>query len=191
VTDLLLIRHAQTDMAGRFCGHHDPELNERGRQQLVGMVNMLSEHAIRQVYTSDLRRAKQTAQAIATRFGVKLHVRPELREIHFGLWEGLSWNEVEARDPILAKNWAKEYPNASAPHGESFQRFLTRARGEIAFLLGEATKSPIAVVTHAGFIRVVLTNLCGVAEQDAWDRTKHYGSIVALDTNLLRTMELA
>lgn len=168
MTDLLLIRHAQTDMAGRFCGHYDPELNERGRQQLVGMVNMLSEHAIRRVYTSDLRRAKQTAQAIATRFGVKLHVRPGLREIHFGLWEGLSWNEVEARDPILAKDWAKEYPNASAPQGESFQRFLTRARGEIAFLLGEATKSPIAVVTHAGFIRVVLTNLCGVAEQDAW-----------------------
>jgi alpha-ribazole phosphatase/probable phosphoglycerate mutase len=186
VTDLLLVRHAETDMAGRFCGHFDPELNERGRHQLAGLVTALSEQAIRRVYTSDLRRARQTAEAIAKHFGAELLVRRGLREIHFGLWEGLSWNEIEMRDPILAKNWAKEYPNSAAPEGESFERFLARVRGEIAFLLGESMKSPIAVVTHAGFIRAVLTNLYGLAEQEAWNRTKNYGSAVTLDTDLIR-----
>jgi alpha-ribazole phosphatase/probable phosphoglycerate mutase len=180
---LLLVRHVETDMAGRFCGHSDPELNERGRQQLAGLLNRLSEHSIRRVYSSDLRRARQTAEAIAKHFRAELQVRPGLREIHFGLWEGLSWNEIEVRDPVLAKNWATNHPNSTAPGGESSQQFASRVRREIAFLLAEATKSPIAAVAHAGFIRVVLTNWCGVSEQEAWDRTKEYGSIVAFDTS--------
>ena len=183
MTDLLLVRHAETDLAGRFCGQSDPELNEQGRQQLAGLVNRLSQHAIRRVYTSDLRRARQTAEAIARHFGVGLRVRPGLREINFGLWEGLSWSEIEVRDLPLAKSWAEMYPNSTAPGGEPFQQFESRVRRETAFLLGEATKSPIAVVAHAGFIRVVLTKWCRISEQEAWDRTKDYGSIVALDTN--------
>ncbi len=183
VTYFLLVRHVETDMTGRFCGHSDPQLNERGRQQLAGLVNQLSEHPIRRVYTSDLRRARETAEAIAKHFGAQLYVRPGLREIHFGLWEGLSWSEIELRDPVSAKNWTQGYPNSTAPGGESFQQFESRVRGEIAFLLGEATKATIAVLTHAGVIRVVLTKGCGVPEQEAWNRTKDHGSVVALDTN--------
>jgi broad specificity phosphatase PhoE len=194
VTHLFLIRHAETDMAGRFCGQSDPDLNERGRQQLAGLVNRLSQHAIRRVYTSDLRRAQQTAEAIARHFGVGTHVRPRLREIDFCLWEGLSWSEIEVCDSARAKRWAEMYPNSTAPGGEPFQQFESRVRRETTFLLGEAPSFPIAVVTHAGFIRVVLTRWCRISEQDAWDRTKDYGSIVALDTNHidgeLRTADL-
>ena len=168
-------------MAGRFCGHSDPQLNERGHEQLTRLVNRLSKHAIRGVYTSDLWRAQQTAEAMAKRFGVRLYVRPSLREIHFGRWEGLSWSEIEVRDPFLAKRWAETYPDSTAPAGESSQQFASRVGGEMTFLLRETTKGPIAVVTHAGFIRVALTNCCGASEQEARDRTKEYGSIVALD----------
>jgi alpha-ribazole phosphatase len=181
VTHLLLVRHAETDMAGRFCGHSDPGLNERGSQQLAGLVRMLSEHAIRRIYTSDLLRAQQTAQAIAGHFGVELHVRAGLREIYFGQWEGLTGNEIEARDPALTKRWAEEYPHSTAPGGESFQKFESRVRGEMASLLREATNFPIAVVTHAGFIRTVLTNGWKVSEQEAWNLTKNYGTFVTLD----------
>lgn len=190
VTGLLLIRHAETDMADWFCGHSDPELNERGRQQLTGLVNMLCEHTIHRVVTSDLRRARKTAEAIAQHFGAELHIRPGLREIHFGLWEGLSWTEIAAHDPVLAKNWAEGYPNSTAPGGESFQQFKSRVRREMAFLLGQAMKLPIAVVTHAGFIRAVLMNWCRVSEQQAWDRTRNYASVVALDTNHINRAEI-
>jgi alpha-ribazole phosphatase/probable phosphoglycerate mutase len=183
MTNLVLIRHAETDMAGRFCGHSDPELNQRGRGQLPGMLNALSEQAIRRVYTSDLRRARQTAEAVAEHFGAELYLRPGLREIHFGLWEGLSWREIEGRDPALARRWAQEYPNSTAPGGELFLRFVSRVHREILFLQQEAAKLPIAVVTHAGFIRVALTSLFGMSELEAWDRVKEYGSIIALDTN--------
>jgi len=185
VTSLLLIRHAETDMVGRFCGHCDPELNQRGRQQLVEVGNRLAEHKIDRVFTSDLRRAQQTAEIIATHFRAGLHIRPGLREIYFGRWEGLSWKEIEIRDPVLAKKWAEEYPRSTAPGGESCRQFDFRVRGEMAFLRAQAAKWPVAAVTHAGFIRVALTNWCGVSQQEAWEQTKDYGSIVALDTNHL------
>ena len=188
---LLLIRHAETDMAGRFCGHSDPELSPRGRQQLAGVVDRLSEYAIQQIYTSDLRRARQTAEAIASHFGIGVEVRPGLREIHFGLWEGLSWSEIEACDPVLAKSWAERYPNCTAPGGESLQRFERRARAESAFLFAAATECPIAVVAHAGFMRVLLTMFYGVSEEEARNLTKEYGSVVALDTNLIRKFRAA
>jgi alpha-ribazole phosphatase len=191
VKHLFLIRHAETDMAGRFCGHSDPELNERGRQQLAGVVDRLSEYAIRRIYTSDLRRARQTAEAIASHFGIGFEVRPGLREIHFGLWEGLSWSEIEASDPVLVRSWAERYPNSTAPGGESLQQFERRVRAESAFLFAAATECPIAVVAHAGFMRVLLTNFYGVLEEGGWKLTKEYGSVVALDTNLIRNFTVA
>lgn len=183
---LLLIRHAETDMAGRFCGHSDPELNERGRQQLAGVVDRLSEYAFRRIYTSDLRRARQTADAIATHLEIGFEARPGLREIHFGQWEGLSWSEIEACDPDLAKIWAERYPNCTAPGGESLQQFERRVRAESALLFAAATECPVAVVAHAGFMRVLLTKFYGVPEEEAWKLTKEYGSVVALDTNVIR-----
>jgi len=173
-------------MAGRFCGHSDPELNERGHQQLAGVVDRLSEYAIRRIYTSDLRRARQTAEVIAAPFAGDFKIRPGLREICFGRWEGLSWSEIEARDPVLAKSWAEQYPNSTAPGGEPSQQFGHRVRAEAAFLFSAAAECPIAVVTHAGFMRVLLTNFCGVLEAAAWKLTHEYGSVVALDTDLIR-----
>jgi broad specificity phosphatase PhoE len=187
VKHVFLIRHAETDMTGRFCGHSDPELNLQGRQQLAGVLDRLSECAIRRIYTSDLRRARETAEAIASHYGIGFEVRPGLREIHFGQWEGLSWSEIEACDPVLAKIWAERYPNSTAPGGESLQQFERRVRAESGFLFAAAKECPIAVVSHAGFMRALLTNFYGVPEEETWKLTKEYGSVVALDTNLIRT----
>jgi alpha-ribazole phosphatase len=184
VTHFLMVRHAETDMAGRFCGHSDPEINQRGQRQLVSLVQTLSEYAIQRVYTSDLRRALQTAEAIAGHFGTELCVRPGLREIHLGRWEGLSWSEIEGLDPAFAKNWVAAYPHVTAPGGEPFQQFQERVCREISFLLAEARESSIAVVTHAGFIRLARTDWYGVSEQ-TWNGTIEYASVVALDNNLL------
>ena len=62
---ILFIRHAETEMAGRFCGHSDPDLNAQGRAQLMDLARLLSAETIEEVYSSDLRRALSTAQAIA------------------------------------------------------------------------------------------------------------------------------
>jgi alpha-ribazole phosphatase len=185
MTPFLFIRHAETDMAGRFCGHSDPSLNERGRSQLVTAIRELSDFPISRIYTSDLKRALETAKPIADPFQLELQVRRGLREIHFGLWEGLSWSEIQARNPEQARNWMESHPNVAAPEGESYQRFQTRVCDEIEFLTQQASASCIAVVTHAGFIREVLTRFCGVSEQEAWSRTKAYGTVISIDRNVI------
>jgi broad specificity phosphatase PhoE len=171
------IRHAETEMAGRFCGHSDPDLNAEGYTQLGALAGLLSAETIESVYCSDLRRARSTAQAIASTRNIPLTLCPALREIDFGQWEGLSWEQVEQRDPEHARKWMDDFPKLAAPAGESFRAFEARVLEEVNCLL-EGDPGPIAVVTHAGVLRVVLRHLCGCSEPEAWQQTKSYCCVV-------------
>ena len=180
MSELLFLRHAETDMAGAFCGHSDPELNARGRAQVGELINRLRTEEIGLVYTSDLRRARTTGMAIAEAFGVGCHVRSALREIDFGRWEGMAWEEIERRDGVYARRWIAEYPRLAAPDGERFHDFERRVLDEVKYvsLEAEAADCCIAVVTHAGVLRTVLCALHGCSEDDAWEQTRSYCSIV-------------
>jgi broad specificity phosphatase PhoE len=195
MSEILFIRHAETDMAGTFCGHSDPELNACGRVQVAELINRLRVEEIGVVYTSDLRRAYATGMALGGAFGVDCHVRPALREIDFGQWEGLTWKEIEQRDNSYSRRWIAEYPRLPAPDGENFCDFERRVLDEAKFLSIEAevASCKIAVVTHAGVLRTVLCALDGCSEEDGWERTRSYCSIVlhvATDSTLLRTVEV-
>ncbi len=180
MSEILFIRHAETDMAGTFCGRSDPELNVRGQLQLVELINDLSAENLDVVYSSDLRRAHTTARGIAQAFDRDCHVRSPLREIDFGQWEGLSWKEIELRDETYARRWIAEYPRLPAPGGESFSEFERRVLDEVKFLSMEAETEGrrIAVVTHAGVLRTVLCVLHGCSDDEAWEQTRPYCSIV-------------
>src|SRR5258708_34474703 len=115
MSELLFIRHAETDMAGTFCGHSDPELNGRGRVQLGELINRLRKEKIGVVYTSDLRRAHRTGMAIAEALGVDCHVRSALREINFGQWEVMTWEEIERRTEAYVRAWRSSDPRQPAP----------------------------------------------------------------------------
>jgi broad specificity phosphatase PhoE len=170
MSGLHFIRHAETDMAGRFCGHTDPDLNQRGRDQAGALQLQGLEH----VYSSDLRRAVSTAEAL----GLPVTIRPALREIHFGEWEGLSWEEIERIYPDYAREWTEQYPALPAPGGEHFHDFKTRVLDEVHWLLGQ--RGPLAVVTHAGVLRVVLQHWHGCSDQEAWRQTQPYCCVVTL-----------
>jgi broad specificity phosphatase PhoE len=173
---LLFVRHAETDLAGRFCGHSDPPVNERGYRQIEELLRSLEGESIDAVYTSDLSRARITADAVARAFGLSQVALPALREIHFGNWEGLSWEQIESRDAAYARQWSAAYPELPAPAGESFEAFRTRVLTEVERLLATANQEHAVVVTHGGVMRVVLRALCSLDEQQAWDRTKNYCS---------------
>ncbi len=178
---IVFVRHAETDMAGTFCGHSDPELNQRGRDQLVSLIQKLNGKGFYKIFTSDLSRARQTADAIADHFGVEVHERAGLREMYFGAWEGLRWSEIEMRHPAAAKCWFTEYPNYPTPGGETLLQFHARVREECSFLSQEAAKAPILTVTHAGFLRVAVPNFYATSEQDVLAIGKEYASIVAVE----------
>lgn len=181
MTRLLLIRHAETDLAGTFCGHSDPHLNAQGRGQVGRLIDDLEGYSIERVYTSDLQRAQQTAWAIARHFDAECHIRAGLREIHFGRWEGLPWSEINLRDPEEASRWMKEYPRGNFPEGEDMRCFHARVRQEIEFLIDEEDTKSVAVVTHGGVIRAVLTQFTQVSSEEAWRRTKEHTVVIPIE----------
>lgn len=170
---LLFIRHAETNLAGRFCGHSNPPVNERGLRQIAQLLKALKNESIDCLYSSDLSRSLITADAIGRAFGLLPIVLPGLREIDFGEWDGLNWKEIEARDRAYAQQWSRDYLKLPAPGGESFEAFRSRVLTQMNLLLAVSAQS-CAVVTHAGVMRVVLRSLCGLDEQEAWDRTSAY-----------------
>ena len=175
---IVLIRHAETDLSGKFCGHSDPDLNTAGENRLHSLVEEVAGLGIECIYSSDLRRAARTASAIGECVGVQVEFRPGLREIHFGLWEGLRWEEVHERYPAEAKLWLSEFPTRSAPGGEPYREFVARVESEFRWLIGENGGSMCVVVTHRGVMHYALTRFFDFSETEARQRTENYGAIV-------------
>ena len=176
---LLFIRHAATDLAGTFCGSADPPLNPLGRAQVESLVQSLAGERIAVVYTSDLERARQTAGPIASAHSAGLEVRPGLRELHFGDWETLTWQQIEQRDPAYAARWVAEFPTLPAPAGERIEVFRARIVQELQTLGTLAVPgNTVAVITHAGPLRVLLEEYGHFAAQHAWERTRDYTTVI-------------
>jgi alpha-ribazole phosphatase len=138
VPALYLIRHAEPAVTGVLLGQSDPPLSEEGRKQAA--VLRLPEPC--SVYTSPLLRAAQTAGYLAD----GAIVVPELAEITYGAWDGLSWVDIEQRWPELARKKLADWEGVTPPGGEPFHHFRTRIAGALASL--EESAAPCAVVAH-------------------------------------------
>jgi alpha-ribazole phosphatase/probable phosphoglycerate mutase len=157
---ILLVRHAQSAFLGRFCGSSDPPLSDKGKEEAREVAARLRTAQISRFYCSPLRRAVATAEAIAGTSAPPLTLVDGLREIDFGTWEGLTWTEIERRDPGYAKLWAERFPAVPAPGGEHFEAF--RQRVEEAFFqihseLAGCRRGAAVVVAHGGVLAVLLT----------------------------------
>ncbi len=161
-------------MAGRFCGHADPPVNAAGYHQIEILLESLGTEKIAAIYTSDLQRALTTSLALARFFAVPCVPRRNLREIGFGAWEGLTWKQVETLDLTFATRWLDQFPHLPPPQGEPFEAFKARVVAEVKDLVRGPQGSTIAVVTHAGVMRMVLQNFCGLDEKTAWTLTSPY-----------------
>lgn len=175
----ILLRHGATDMAGRFCGHSDPPLNDAGRAQIERAASLLATPPD-VVFASDLLRAKESAHILAARFGVPVQISPGLREIDFGAWESLSWQEIEQRFPAESRKWLDRFPAGEIPAGERYDVFVDRVKRETDFLVAQAQAKALIAVTHAGFIRTVLTEIYGTASDEAFRLSGEYGAIIDL-----------
>lgn len=171
---LIFIRHAETNLAGTFCGHTDPPLNARGRTQVAELIKRLASEAIEEIYSSDLLRATETANALAKAISVPCDAKASLREINFGAWEAMTWTEIEKTDPDFALRWTQSFPDLTAPQGEPFSAFRSRVLREIEGLVRCAERRRIAVVSHSGVMQLVLRELLGKNQQEAWELTQTY-----------------
>ena len=171
---LILLRHAETDLAGTFCGATDPPLNQRGLAQLPALIARLADLHLDAIYTSDLLRARQTAEAIAAPHSTQIHPRPSLRQINFGRWETLTWQQIEQADPAFAVRWIAEFPNLPPPDGEPIPLFKHRVLEEIAFIRQQLQGQTVAIVTHSTVLRVLLEELGHFSAHHAWESTRDY-----------------
>ena len=174
MNDLLFIRHPETEMAGTFCGHSDPPVNAEGQRQIVTLVKELSSEPITAVVTSDLQRASTPARVLAESLEVPCITCRGLREIGFGVWEGLTWAQIQVLDATFAESWLTAFPQLTPPGGEAFNAFESRVMGEMKQLIEFSNTGLIAVITHAGVMRVILQNRCGVDAAGAIALTKQY-----------------
>jgi broad specificity phosphatase PhoE len=177
---VVLLRHAESCLHGRFCGHSDPELTEKGRTALPAIISRLGVAPPSAIWCSDLVRAKETATKIAEHFGVVCRPSVALREMNFGLWEGLSWKEVEAQFPEDARAWARCFPHHHPPGGESFVGFQSRVVSELKRVSTDAGDGYMLVVTHAGFIRVATAWVLGIPDNRISRIAVDHGAAVVL-----------
>lgn len=172
---IFLIRHEEPALRGRFIGRTDPPLTASGRE--AAALKMCEVH-VAAVYVSPLRRARETAEAI--RCGVEPVILPELAEIDFGEWEGLTWQEVEQRWPDAACRKIEDWFGSPTPGGESWSDFCDRVDRALKVVL--AGPQPAAIVAHMVVNAILAARLMGA---DPKQFRQQYGEILACEHTLV------
>jgi len=155
MTTILLARHGETDwnLNRRVQGHSDTPLNDTGRAQARALGEELAGERIAAVYSSHLVRAHETARAVAEPRGLGVTAIRDLRERHFGTWEGMTDDEIFARfDPTPETSWGD---------GETREEMAGRVLDALRRIAATHPESRVLVVSHGGPLRAVLTH-CGV-----------------------------
>ncbi len=152
MSKLYVVRHAEPEVTGVLLGRTDPPLSAAGRCDAASRLGQLD---VRIVYSSPLRRCRETAGAI----GAPLVVLDNLAEIALGEWDGLSWSEVEQRYPELARAKADDWFRVTPPGGEPWDAFAARVRDALGVIL--AGPLPAAVAGHLAANAVLAESLAG------------------------------
>lgn len=164
MVDLILIRHGASDAAAGICvGQSDPPLSARGFTDVQRLATSWDAAPPRFLFSSDLRRAQQSAQVFAARFAIEPLVDGRLREVDFGRWQGRRWDEIAMRDAEHYRHWLDNWVIQEAPDGESFADVLRRTGAWLAALLGSTRDDDcVLAIAHAGSIRAVLCHALGL-----------------------------
>lgn len=158
---VLLIRHGQTDwnVDGRWQGTLPVGLNEIGRAQAKALAEYLAQHKIGSIYTSDLPRAFDTAQAIGDVVGVIPQPDIRLQEFNLGIFQGLTREEIKERYAKEFRDFEANYWDYVVAKGESRRDLQNRAYAVFQDILSHAVGPEVAIVSHGGTIRMLLLKL--------------------------------
>jgi probable phosphoglycerate mutase len=153
-TRVIAIRHGETawNAEARMQGQLDVPLNDVGRWQAGRVAAALADETIDALYSSDLARALQTAEPLAQAHRLPILEDPGLRERCFGVFQGLTFDEVAARWPEPSRRWRQREPDFAPEGAESLRRFSARCVGAAARLAAAHPGQTIALVAHGGVL---------------------------------------
>ena len=159
-TRILLARHGETDWnrIGRWQGQADPPLNDDGQAQAAELAEQLVGDGIAAIYSSDLRRASETADVIGARLGLEVVLDRGLREIDVGSWSGLTRAEVEERFP---EGFARWQGGEIGHDGETSEELTERVVATVERIAAAHEGETVLVVTHGGAIRALRRHAIG------------------------------
>lgn len=200
VTKLYLIRHGETEggQPNRYKGHIDVPLSENGIRQMerlskyivqnsspphppltkLGQEGVKGEQSgLNAIYTSDLSRALKSAEIIAKPHKLKPVIMPELRERNFGIWEGMSFNEIKGKYPQEFEVWVNNPLKFSPMQGESTIEVKNRALKAFNEIFEKHYGENIAMVSHGGINRVVLCHLLEIPFENIFRIEQDYGTL--------------
>jgi probable phosphoglycerate mutase len=161
-TTFLLARHGETDWnrARRWQGHADPPLNDVGREQARALAAALDGVPLDAVYSSDLRRARDTAAVVAEAHGLEVVATAALREIDVGEWSGLTTAEIEERFPA---GWDRHAAGGDGwERGETHEAMSARIVGAVSEIAAGHPGETVFCVLHGGVIRALLAYADGL-----------------------------
>jgi broad specificity phosphatase PhoE len=187
-TRVLLIRHGGTTASkdDRFAGSMDVELSDLGRQQVARLGERLANEVpiIAAVYCSDMKRARDTAMAVASPHGLVPQIVPELREIDHGRWEGQVHKEVEQRDADAYAAWSADPLTIAPPGGETGLSVLARSAPALRKLVAAHAGQTIVVVSHKATNRLLIAYTLGMD-------VRRYRDRIAQDLACLNVLEFS
>ncbi len=153
---LLLVRHGESVLgrAHRYAGHRDTPLTPRGRTQASNLRSQIKKSHPDLIFSSDLKRCRDTAALLAPDQTIQTSER--LRELDFGIWDGMTAESCRRLDPDRFDRWMRDPWTTQPPGGESLAQLWKRVRTFVASAFRSHPGQTLAIVTHGGPIRVLL-----------------------------------
>jgi alpha-ribazole phosphatase len=174
-----LFRHGETANSKEVCfnGHFDIGLSANGEDQFREWAQVLKDEPFNAIYSSDLDRTQTSARLLAEPHQLEPVACPELRELRFGDWEGLSVAEVEKRYPNQLNERMKNIEAFHVDGGETFQQLQERVVPKFEEIVARHPNEQIAIVCHGGVNRVILSHLLEVPIKRIFRMKQDYAAL--------------
>jgi len=182
-TRIYLVRHGEIAGSGefRYNGQTEVPLTANGLEQYHQLAERLSGNPVSACYTSDLSRCVQGARIICSQWGLEPILKTELRELNFGNWEGMTWNELVERFPEEWQARLDDIVGYRVPGGENLHDLQTRLMPAIAEITDRHRGGEVVVVGHGGVNRVILLSALGAPLASMFRIEQDYGCLNIID----------
>jgi len=183
VTRMVLVRHGQPveEMRGRCYGRLDVGLSPTGRMQAERAARFLSEAPLLRIYASPRQRAQESAALLSELKRMAVDTEEAFREIDFGLFEGLTYEEAEQRHPEVYAEWMAYPTRVRFPQGESYPEMRERVREAGRMLRTRHAGETFVLVSHGGVNRTLLAEALGMPDPNLFRLEQGYGAVNIID----------